>query len=215
MAKSNESKDNTDQTDDLITLTGLNKVSTWRFPPNLKKCPLFRCGSEFKSRSLAIAHYKANHAATSVQCFLCKKVISVSNTANYRTHFNRVHPHVKLSQSQHPKVKSASRSHFVKTHSIATQSNHDKKTCKICGMKFHNLSRHVMEMHTKRRILCPLKSCDFTSKRLNLIRRHWKNSHRNLRFPEIAKDSGFTYKTTTADAPVRVNNFFIFFSIFF
>lgn len=225
-----KSKENTDQTDDLITLTGLNKISTWRFPANLKKCPLFRCKAEFKKRSLAIAHYKAHHASTSVLCFICKKPISVKNNTknsscatNYRTHFKRMHPHVKWSLSQQPKVEPSSqsnlkiappRSHSVKTQSIAMLGNNIKKICKICGIKFRHLSRHIMETHTKKRILCPLRSCDFTSKRLDAIRRHWKSAHDDIRFPEIAKNSGFTYKTTTAATQERVNYFLSIFSLF-
>lgn len=62
-----------------------------------------------------------------------------------------------------------------------------------------------MEMHSKKRILCPLKSCDFTSKRLVFIREHWKKAHQNFRFPEIDQSSGFTYKTTTVDSEENVN----------
>lgn len=203
----------------------MNRISTWRFPSNLKKCPLLKCKVEFKSRSLAIRHYKAHHASTSVLCFLCKKPISVkgnSGSANYRNHFKRMHPHVKLSPSQNTEVESNSkivppRSHFVKVKvkalSIAKQNV--KKMCKICGIKIRNLSRHMMEIHTTKRILCPLRSCDFTSNRLERIRSHWKSVHRDLRFPEIARDSGFTYKTTTADTQECVNNLLILFSIFF
>lgn len=186
----------------------MNKISTWRFPPGLTKCPLKGCVAKFKSRTLAIQHYKANHARTSVLCFICKKPISVKGTpTNYKTHFKNVHPHVKFSLSKNPKIEPSSQStskvveppkHFVKVRSSVMQSKEKKKKCSICGMKFRNLSRHIMELHTKKRILCPLKSCDFTSKRLELIRRHWKSAHRNFRFPEIAQHSGFTYKTTTA-----------------
>lgn len=216
MANSNEPKEGTDQNDDLITLTGMNKISTWRFPSNLKECPSFRCGFESKIRSAMLAHYRTMHAASSVYCFLCKKPISVKgNIANYRRHFKRMHPHVKLSLAQYPKDESSSQSnlkfappskHFVKAQSIAKQSNHNKKMCKVCGLKFRNLSRHIIEMHTTKRILCPLKSCEYTSKRLDHIRIHWKSVHQNFRFPEIDQNSGFTYKTTTADTQECVNS---------
>lgn len=176
-------------------------MSTWRFP-NVKKCPYRNCAIQFKCRSLAIKHYKSNHASTCVLCFLCKKPISVKKgsggSSNYRKHFRLIHPHVKMTLSQHPKTEPStqgiqkiaqpSQKHFV-----------EKKRCKICGMQFTNLSRHIMEVHTKKRILCPLISCDFKSKRLEQIRRHWKSAHQNFRFPEIAQNSGFTYKTTTEE----------------
>lgn len=199
----------------------MNKIGHWKFPPNLKKCPLVRCkAGEFKSRSLAIQHYKANHATTSVLCFICKKPISVTNSANYRTHFKSRHPHVKFSLSQNPKIESSSQSkpkavqpnfaqskHSVKVLSSTIQSSDKKRRCTKCGIKFMNLNRHMMEMHSNKRILCPLISCDFTSKRLELIRRHWKSAHQNFRFPEIAPNSGFTYKTTSDDTQECVSNY--------
>lgn len=193
---------------DLITLTGMNKISTWRFP-NTTNCPLFRCEFKSKSRSQAIKHYRSNHASTSVLCFLCKKPISVkNNTTNYRTHFKNIHPHVKFSLSQPVKIESSTPNNQKVTLPIHKYfAKEDKKRCKICGLKCTNLSRHIREMHTKKLILCPLKICDFTSKRLESIRAHWKRRHGNFRFPEIDPQSGFTYRTTTADSEENVNLF--------
>lgn len=212
---------NTDQSDDLITLTGLNRISTWRFPINLKECPLRTCRIRFKSRSLAIAHYKSNHASTSVLCFLCKKPISSKcGATNYIKHFKRLHPHVKISLSQLTKIESSAQSiqkiaqpskHFMTVpHSSAAQSNFSKKRCKVCGKKCISLSRHMMEVHTKKRILCPLISCDFTSKRLANIRKHWRKVHYNFQFPEISQNSGFTYRTTTDETQQCVSTFEFF-----
>lgn len=212
----------------------MNKCSTWRFPPNLKACPLRGCTYKFESRSLAIQHYKDNHASTSALCFICKKPISVKNNwANFRTHFKLMHPHVKFSHknlatkpkssSQIPKIEPNSTSnsnivqppkHSVNVRSSIMQSQDKKKRCTICGGKFRKLNRHVMEVHSKKRILCPLKSCDFTAQRLGEIRRHWKNAHEKFRFPEIEPNSGFTYRTTTVDTPECVSNlaYFLLFS---
>lgn len=198
----------------------------------MTKCPLSKCGLEFESRSFAIAHYKADHASTSVLCVECKKPISVRNNnsgscsaANYRVHMKRRHPHVKLLLSHQSKsqtkvdtnsqnnVKETTppRSQFVKTLSIANQSSHDdKKMCKICGIQCVHLSRHIKEVHNNKRILCPLKGCDFTSKRFDLIRRHLKNTHA-IQFPNIAQNNGFTYKSTTDAAQVCIVIFFLIF----
>lgn len=200
------------QNDDMIELTGLKTKSLWQFPLNLKTCPVNRCSAAFKTRSLAIKHYRANHASTSVLCVICKRPISVKNNpANYRTHFFSRHPNVKFSRSQHLKAAFANEStsqstpnavqppkRSVKVLSNILQSNDQRKTCTICGMKIMktNFGRHMIEMHSNKRILCPLKSCDFKSKRLDSIRAHWKTEHQNFRFPEIDQNSGFTYRTT-------------------
>lgn len=179
----------------------------------MTKCPLLECGIKFKNRRLAIAHYRSNHATTSALCFLCSKPISTKFGANnYVTHFKRVHPHAKLSQAQLKKIelsvqnsqKLGAPSKQPVKHSIATQSIHSKNSCRVCGKQCTHLSRHMMEMHTKKRILCPLKSCDYTSKRLEFIREHWKRKHQQFRFPEISRDSGFTYRTTTDDTQKSV-----------
>lgn len=85
-----------------------------------------------------------------------------------------------------------------------------KERCTVCGKKVRNLSRHMAEIHTTKCILCPLKGCDFTSKRIEHIRNHWKTTHPNLRFPEISRRSDFTYKTSTADTQESVNSWIFF-----
>lgn len=74
-------------------------------------------------------------------------------------------------------------------------------------MAFGNLARHMREMHTTKRFLCPLTPCHFKAKRMNMIRKHWQMKHRNLRFPELNQRKKFGYKTDTSSSIEKVVRF--------
>lgn len=78
--------------DELITLSGCNQITEWKFPANLKRCPVIRCGLKFKKRSHAISHYKLQHAQKSILCLLCNKPISAQSTNDFIRHYIRIHP---------------------------------------------------------------------------------------------------------------------------
>lgn len=128
-----------------------------------------------------------------------------------------MHPHVKISQEQFSKIEAAASKssqenvqiskHLKKENSSGSEGGISKGTCKECGIKFSNLSRHMSEMHSTKRIMCPLKSCDFTAKRMHHIRTHWKKEHNHFEFPEIAQGSQFAYKTTKDDENVNISFF--------
>lgn len=59
-----------------------------------------------------------------------------------------------------------------------------------------NMSEHLNENYTSKRILCPLKICNHQSERIEILYEHWNKEHANLRFPEMRNDSEYTYKTT-------------------
>lgn len=77
---------------DLITLSGCERITKWRVPKNLTKCPVFRCNNKFKTRSLTITHYKKFHAAHSILCPICNKPIRAKSKWNFIIHYNRCHP---------------------------------------------------------------------------------------------------------------------------
>lgn len=85
------------EVDDLITLSGLGQVTYWRFPPNDKRCPVLKCQQNLESRSLAIAHYRKQHANNSIFCRPCNKPLhDINNLCIAINHFNINHPREKL-----------------------------------------------------------------------------------------------------------------------
>lgn len=80
--------------DDLITLTGCDQITQWRFPKDLKKCPVQNCTLQFKTRSTAIVHYKKQHAMDAVLCSICDKPISTKHRETFTKHYSRMHPNV-------------------------------------------------------------------------------------------------------------------------
>lgn len=89
--------------EDLITLRGGGVVTHWRFPPDLRECPIRQCNMEFDNRSDAIAHYKVWHAPSNLFCSVCDRLIPTYNLKNYKEHFQNVHPNIQeIPQSIQP-----------------------------------------------------------------------------------------------------------------
>lgn len=90
-------KEHENEESDLITLIGLGQITYWRFPNNLKKCPLHTCPMAFKDRSGAIAHYKEQHAKGSILCPLCNwPVCANCNPKEFISHYNEKHSNIPL-----------------------------------------------------------------------------------------------------------------------
>lgn len=63
-------------------------------------------------------------------------------------------------------------------------------------MKYpQNLKRHLREVHSSVRMLCPLVVCDFVTKRMERLKTHWNQAHSHLRFPMIRNQNKYTYLT--------------------
>lgn len=84
-----------DEQDDLITLSGCDEISEWRFP-QMSQCPLYSCNKDLGVRSLAISHFKYRHAKNSVFCSECDKPIGAKSLHTYFTHYTKRHPNAKL-----------------------------------------------------------------------------------------------------------------------
>lgn len=54
------------------------------------------CKKTFDERSLAIAHYKAEHSVGSIYCYLCAKPLRISNKTDLTRHYDYKHPKVEL-----------------------------------------------------------------------------------------------------------------------
>lgn len=137
---------------DVITLSGLDVITKWRFPENLSKCPVSNCSLPFDARSDAIAHYRVSHAENNILCSICDEPIPV------------------------PVSKKQLVAHYEKVHSTGTKN---------VGV--------VERWKTSRRMPCPLKDCTFRTKRKHKLRKHWTETHGDLRFPEVRHRSGYGY----------------------
>lgn len=82
--------------DDLITLQGCGITTKWKFPPKLTTCPVQRCKQTFRTRALAIVHYKQLHAKHAIHCSLCDKPISAHSFVQFKSHYNCWHPYQKI-----------------------------------------------------------------------------------------------------------------------
>lgn len=77
---------------DLIELTGCGKISQWRFPKDLERCPISSCQELFDDRFEAIDHYRKEHAKNSILCYICAIPIYTYSFKDFEAHFNRMHP---------------------------------------------------------------------------------------------------------------------------
>lgn len=70
----------------------------------------------------------------------------------------------------------------------------------------------MKEMHSLKRFICPLKSCDYTTKRQGMLPVHWNNKHSGLRFPEPREGNEFTQRidATNQENLEKVYGFNIF-----
>lgn len=91
-----EWEDNDDDVDDLIELKGLGETTFWYFPKNINHCPVLGCGLMFPSRSKAIDHYKAKHAAHFILCSICIKPISTQRPDIIPYHYRSIHPDTEM-----------------------------------------------------------------------------------------------------------------------
>lgn len=88
--------------DDLITISGLNWITEWKFPKNLTQCPVHRCNqdlgcnNQLEIRSAAISHFKERHAKRAVFCFICEKLIICWFKSSFDRHYRRIHPNKKI-----------------------------------------------------------------------------------------------------------------------
>lgn len=142
-------------------------------------CPVVGCFVKSKSQAAAIDHYKEKHAMNSVLCHICNKPVSVECRDNYKIHFQRLHPHMKIPQT-HLKMMTK-KVHYLKR-------VNDQKRCKVNESSFKSGPHQKKEKSSKMLRFCPLVKCPFKAQRIEQIRAHWKTKHGNLRFPEIRSE---------------------------
>lgn len=70
---------------------------TWHFPDTLR-CPIHHCGRVFNARHEAVEHFRIAHAEGTLWCTQCSHILAYSDPSKQLTrHFEKLHPHVKLS----------------------------------------------------------------------------------------------------------------------
>lgn len=184
----------------------------WQFPKDCTNCPVLRCQFVSDSRSKLITHYRTKHAMNSILCDVCNKPICCRpGKDNFRRHFCIMHPNVQISYGLgYRMTKTTKRKPMTKYSIKFKQSKKVIKTkkaiaakkveCKYCNtvLTSGSFMRHLSEVHSLNKILCPLKDCTFGAKRVSRLREHWNKEHPCLRFPEIRMRYVFTYPTVIA-----------------
>ncbi|XP_031628721.1 uncharacterized protein LOC116344364 isoform X2 [Contarinia nasturtii] len=83
--------------DDIIPLVARGIETYWSFPKSTGNiCPIGVCKLKCASREDAINHFKDQHANHSVLCSICDKPISVRSNADYKLHYQRLHPNKRV-----------------------------------------------------------------------------------------------------------------------
>lgn len=160
-----------------IPLEAHGYKTRWLFP-NTTQCPTPKCRMNFKSRSVAIAHYKVKHAFKSILCSLCDKPICAAKLKDFIEHYGRRHPNAKipfnLDQLAGPlpcesKPTIASR----QTVEVSMKNDGDDDdiiTLSGCGIT----TRWRYPKDSKK---CPFKNCRKTSKNQSYAIAHYKKEH--------------------------------------
>lgn len=78
--------------DDWILLEGCGQLTQWKFPAELKVCPVKKCGIQFTVRSDAIVHYKNLHAKNTILCSICDVPIYAERLKDLEKHYHGAHP---------------------------------------------------------------------------------------------------------------------------
>lgn len=76
---------------DIITLTGLSKVTHWKFP-NINYCPHPNCHEDFETQAEAINHYSSMHSDQAILCSICDEPIYTYSIDGFKEHFRNSHP---------------------------------------------------------------------------------------------------------------------------
>lgn len=160
-------------------------MTKWKFP-NVKCCPVERCGESFESRSLAINHYKMTHSMDYILCSLCQKPIFVNKTSlkNFTVHYKTVHPKKPLQ-----KLNAIDPKMMIDLKSEPIEENHMKseKDDEI-SIKRNNLKRSNELRHLKI-FICPLKCCSYSTEQITEFREHWEEKHPHLDLPEMVNEN--------------------------
>lgn len=80
-------------TNDIITLTGLEITTLWKFP-QINYCPHPSCQEDFEDRSEAISHFISKHSDHAILCSICipPKPVYTYSIDGFTQHYRNHHP---------------------------------------------------------------------------------------------------------------------------
>lgn len=187
MEETDATKNNANKNDDdLITLRGLGKITQWKFPKNVTQCPMHCCNFKFKMRATGISHFKQLHAEHTILCTICRKIVSSRQRQQICRHFDKMHPNEDMYSIT-----------GIHRHKRFQNKTRHYQICNVCHKKYdtvYELKCHFKEVHIGIKVLCPLITCNYSAKRVYLIRNHWRKAHPNFHFPELRES--FKYRRT-------------------
>lgn len=174
------------KSDDWITLTGFDRITKWKFP-DVKCCPVERCGESFESRSLAINHYRMKHSMNYILCILCQKPILVHKTSlkNFKEHYKTVHPNESFQ-----KLEAIDPEMMTEMKSKPKEEKHiQRRINEKISVQRNNLKRCSNELNNLKIFICPLKCCNYSTERIIEFRCHWDDKHSHLDLPEMVNET--------------------------
>lgn len=90
-------RDNSAAVNDVITLTGLDRITYWKFP-QINCCPKPSCQKEFENRCETIKHFSSEHSDQSILCSVCvpQQPIYTCSIYGFKLHYRQNHPNAKI-----------------------------------------------------------------------------------------------------------------------
>lgn len=201
---------------DLLTLSGCGYITKWRFPQDLKNCPVLRCRKlDFPSRSDAIAHYKLKHAKDAILCHPCNKPISAPHRQGFKLHNDSMHPNIKDPFSGLTKInetKNDGSDDTVILHGCGqfTEYRFPKtKRCPVikCSLSFDTRSaalNHYKNIHAQNAIFCYLCNKPVGIRTFKALILHYRKKHPGRKVPFSIKEQ------RALESPSQTNEVIIF-----
>lgn len=160
-----------DNDENVIVLEGFGQITKWRFPEDIKTCPMLRCDYSFSTHSACRNHFKKVHAKKTVCCPECKKIYVASSPHNFLNHFQNAHPKSRMPFN----FGEASTSTTSTDHGDTGKNNENDDnviTLKACG--------HITKWRVPADIRkCPVLSCQQVFEDRPLFIAHYKEAHAN------------------------------------
>lgn len=169
---------------DLIELNSCGIVSRFRYPKFKTRCLNIHCGKAFKTREATIEHYRTAHSKAAIYCELCKKPVHTISIAYWKSHCEKKHPQMKSN--------AVAGSSTIDTSPTVSKSSASKSQSPNSEQSQPANSKHSSKSMTKTD--CPLNGCNYRTRQMSKLRKHWTKMHGYLRFPIV-------HETQSNDVP--------------
>lgn len=157
--------------EDSIVLEGCNQITKWRFPKDIKTCPMLRCDFSFSTHSACRNHFKKVHAKHSICCPECKKPYVAYKPHNFILHFQKAHPKTRMPfHFDDASSSTANNSHDGGKSKTVHDDDDDLITLRACG--------HITKWRMPADMLkCPVLNCQQVFKQHLSLVTHYKENH--------------------------------------